>query len=298
MTEEASGLIPTGPNLDEIGVSENEVENRVLIAAAKQLYKKAKALQGIGVVLSIALAIFAPILLYLWPNEGPILGAFSGAWIFITRIVIQPSQLRLNARGAALQEEFDCQIFGIPRNPSITNAPSPEETRSLTRRVDLGDFSNWYAISDGHEWPRSVLICQRANAVWARRQNRSYGRTLVAFSTLLIAVGILVALVHHAQLSTYLVIIALPSLPALLDMTELFQSHFREAGDREKLESLINSQLSDSSSVLGDVLRRNQDQIYALRAKAPPIPQWFYELVRPNLEESMQHTVQNQKKAE
>ncbi|MGH9194290.1 MAG: S-4TM family putative pore-forming effector [Acidimicrobiia bacterium] len=87
----------------------------------------------------------------------------------------------------------------------------------------------------GCPWPTSVLICQRSNAVWARRQHGGYGWALAGLAACWGIVGILIGLLANATLATYLTTIALPSLPALLDASEEARSHFRASAARQRL---------------------------------------------------------------
>lgn len=280
---------PTGPSMGAIRAAQAEDRNLRLQAAARAFYARAKLLQAAGTAFSLVLALLAPILLFLAPNAGALLGALAGIWLFATRLVVQPlcDQLRLD--GAATQEAFDCNVLGLNWNASLARRVADEAVRSKTRRTGLKTFAHWYPDLNDMDWPTSVLTCQRSNVVWARRQHTSYGWILVGVAVAWAVIGIGVAVAHEATLATYLVSIALPSLPALLDASELARSHFAASTARMQLEDVIDTQLAKPSTVEPAQLRENQDQLFTLRRDAPLVPEWFYKTVARGYEADMKY---------
>lgn len=285
----SDATIRHGRSMRDIRRTQAEDRNLRLQAAARAFYAKAKLLHAAGAAFSLVLALLAPILLFLAPNAGALLGALAGIWLFVTRLVVQPicDQRQLDA--AATQEAFDCDVLGLNWNASLARRVADEDIRSATRKVDLKRVANWYPADNDMDWPTSVLTCQRSNVVWARRQHRAYGQTLSSVVVVWAAIGIVVALVHGATLATYLVAIALPSLPALLDASELARSHFSAGGDRMQLEEVIDAQLADPAEVDQGQLRENQDRLFVQRRDAPQVPDWFYKLVASRFEEDMKY---------
>jgi len=233
------------------------------------------------------LALLAPILLFLAPDAGALLGALAGIWLFVTRLIAQPICDRRRLDGAATQEAFDCDVLGLNWNASLARKVADEEVRSVTRKTDLKAFAHWYPSDDDMDWPMSILTCQRSNVVWARRQHKAYGWILVGVAIIWAVIGIGVALAHEATLATYLVAIALPSLPALLDASELARSHFAAAGARMRLEEVVDAQLAEPQTVGVEQMRDTQDQLFALRRDAPLVPEWFYNAVASGFEDDM-----------
>ncbi|MGH9918028.1 MAG: S-4TM family putative pore-forming effector, partial [Nitrososphaerales archaeon] len=153
----------------------------------------------------------------------------------------------------------------------------------------LATYAHWYPTDTDMDWPTSVLTCQRSNVVWARRQHTAYGWILVGVAIAWTATGIGVALAHEATLATYLVAIALPSLPALLDASESARSHFAAAEARMHLEEVIDTQLDEPDGVDRAQLRETQDQLFVLRRDAPLVPDWFYKRVAGGFEDDMRY---------
>lgn len=262
-------------------------ENLRLLAAANGLYSRAKRIQLFGSTLSILLAFLAVILLYVSQTAGTWLGAVAGGWILLSRLVFQPWRDRKKLEGARAQEAFDCGVFNLNWNLSLAKRLSLEEIRNASKNKDIETFRAWYPQEITRSWPNSVLICQRSNAVWARRQNSLYAIFLALMTLVMAAAGMALCLHRGEMLSIYLVAVFLPSLPSLLDFLDLARSHFREAKDREALEERIDGQLSNSSAVSAESLRQNQDGIFLLRSKAPLVPGWFYKRLASGFEKDM-----------
>jgi hypothetical protein len=151
---------------------------------------------------------------------------------------------------------------------------------------------DWYPAHEDMAWPTSVLVCQRSNAVWARRQHRLYAYVLYGLAASWWLIGVIVAAVHGATLTEYLVTIALPSLPALLDAAEFARAHAADADKRQLLEDQTDA-LRRSGNATELDLREIQDQLFSLRRGAPLVPGWFYKIVRGRFEADMRYAAKH-----
>lgn len=257
--------------------------------AARVFYRDAKRLQAFGGSVTLTLALVAPLIRYWDPDAGPVLGAIAGLWIFLARLLVRPFRDRRREMGAVTQERFDVEVLGLTPNLSLQHLVSEEEIRRASG--DVADFANapsWYPTDAYAEWPESVLICQRSNAVWARRQHRSYGLLLAAMAGSWFLVGVGVGIASDASLATYLAALALPSLPALLDASELAREHLQAATQRRETEQRIND-LLDAGTATEAELREIQDQVLSLRRQAALVPEWYYKLVAGRFENDMRY---------
>ncbi len=274
------------PSLADIGTAQREDRNVRRQVAARRFYADAKLLHFAGSTVAVVLALLVPLFVWQWPSQGPLLGAVAGVWIFLARLVLVPLRDRKRLQGALAQESFDCDVLGIEWSSGLGEPIAPEDTHRAAKRGGKWDTQDWYPTEATAPWPRSVLICQRSNAVWARRQHGGYGWLLLGLASAWGLAGVVIAIVSNATLAAYLTTIALPSLPALLDASEEARAHFRASQARQLLESAINAKLGSSGTDAAG-LRAIQDQIYWLRRQAPLVPDWFYRLRRQDLEADM-----------
>ncbi len=274
------------PTSADIGRAQNEESNLGYQRAARYLYGLGKRARFFGWGLSIMLALAAPVVLLLAPDAGPALGAVAGLWVFVSRGVLEPYRKGRQLRGARAQERFDCAVLGLPWNHALVEAPADEDLHRASLKLRNGDgIRDWYPVPARVEWPTSVLICLRANAVWSRRQHSTFAIVLLLAAAGWCAVGLGVAVVASAELSAYLTTILLPSLPAGLDAVEFSGRHTEVAQRKQELETEVCALLDGNPNA--QQLRDLQDQVYLLRVDEPLVPDLFYRLVRDSYEEDM-----------
>jgi len=281
------GVRKSQPSLGDIREAQRTEPNLRRQLAARAFYRDAKRLQAFGGSVALILALVAPLIRYWDPDAGPVLGAVAGLWIFLARLVVRPLRDRRRQMGAFTQERFDVEVLGLTPNLSLRQIVSEEEIRRASG--DAANFANapaWYPTDADAVWPESVLICQRSNAVWARRQHRSYGLILAAMAGTWFLVGVVVGIASDASLATYLAALALPSLPALLDASELAREHLKAATRRRETEQRI-SDLMDAGTATETDLRDIQDHLFSLRRGAALVPEWYYKLVAGRFENDM-----------
>ena len=279
-----------------IGRAQDEDRNLRRQQAKAHFYAVANWWHFSGSALAIALALVSPVVLLQRPSEGPLLGAVAGVWVFVSRLLFEPVKQRYQLKGAAAQELFDCDVLAFPWNATLVREPADEEIRkasgSFPQADDLERHRSWYPTKVDLAWPESVLTCQRSNAVWARRQHHAYGIFLLVVSGMWGVAGIVLAIVHNTSLAEYLTTVALPSLPAVLDATELAKKHFLASGRRQHLEDETDRLLDNVGGVSTDDLREIQDEIFELRRDAPPVAGWFYRILAKSYEQDMTYAAE------
>jgi hypothetical protein len=254
-------------------------------------YQRAKRLHFAGWTLAVAFALASPIVLLLKPDLGPTLGAFAGGWIFVSRFLLEPAKQTSQRKGAESQEQFDCAVLGLSWNGPLARPMPEEEIRRASGSMDgVEKVRRWYPTDANLPWPFSVIVCQRSNAVWARRQHRAFGLTLTFVAAAWVIIGVAVAVADEATLAQYLTTIALPSLPAVLDAAEMSRRHGEAADRRQALEKQTDELLGSGADE--HALREVQDQLFTLRRDEPLVPEWFYRLLRTNYEEDMRYAAE------
>jgi hypothetical protein len=285
------------PSLAAIAETQNDDTSLRYQLAKAHFYGWAKILYFAGAALTLALALVAPLVLLFRPGLGPTLGAIAGAWIFVSRLMLEPFRRAYQLKGATAQEYFDCRVLGLPWNEAAVRPLPDEEISSASRaggrsKKTFDQAKDWYAAAGFQlEWPRSVLSCQRSNAVWACRQHRTYGLAVAGAAIAWFIVGVVVAVADGAALGSYLVTILLPSMPAFLDASELSRAHSDAARDRALIRDQMDGLLPDGTAGTPE-MRDIQDQLFRLRCDAPQVPDWFYNVIRPGYEEDMKYAVE------
>ncbi len=280
------------PSMYEIGVAQDNDRNLRRQEAKDRFYKIGNRWHFWGASAAIVLALASPLALVYEPGWGPLLGAIAGVWIFISRLLFEPLKQGYQLKGASAQEMFDCDVLGLTWNDALIRQPSEEEIRSASKGFkdpkSTKKHCGWYPTDVDIAWPRSVITCQRSNAVWGRRQHHAYGRLLMVTAFIWAIFGVIIALMHQATLAGYLTTIALPSLPAVLDAIDLSKKHFLASSRRQHLEDETNA-MFDKNDSSHEALREIQDQVFELRRDAPPVAGWFYRILSKTYEEDMRY---------
>lgn len=275
--------------MEEIGRAQNFEVNLRRQLAARRVYLRGKRIYFGGASFAVLLALASPVVVFLQPDWAAALGAIAGAWLFTSRLVLEPWRERLQLEGATAQEMFDCAVLGLDWNRSLARRLSEEQVNRLSGTpLKVDQVINWYPSVGVTAWPASVLTCQRANAVWARRQHQAFGNVLVWFAVAWAIFGIIMAVGIGSSLATYLVAIAMPSLPALLDALDMSRGHWRAADARQLLEDTIDSHMTEGGAPR-NALREIQDQLFVLRREAPLVPEWYYKIIKPGFETDMRY---------
>lgn len=273
-----------------IAERQNREPNLRRQAAARSRYTRAKVPDTIAGIGSVLLAIASPIAVFYAPMLGEPLAAVAGAWLFVGRLILRPYRARLTGLGAAIQDRFDRNVFGLDEPTAAVSHFSEEEIRHWSRGARLDDFRDWYPTTANASWPESVLVCQRANVVWSRRQHARYAECLAGGAALCFVVGVLVAFADDLSFRSYMLALLMPSLPALLDASELARAHHGAAAERAAIERTLDEYLRSPGKVTPEDLETFQKMMTVLRTNAPLVPDWFYRwIARPHYETEMQH---------
>lgn len=286
----------TPPTSDEIAQSQNKDANLRLLLAQRRLYSQAKIwsmVRGIGIGI---VAIGAPILTAVAPHAAVPAATFAATWFALNRLLFSFLERRFAARGATAQEQFDTAVFGMPtiavRNPRLM----PEEVRRLTgdrirRRKVYSDESlmNWYPIQTDVDGAVAIAISQRANLAYSQTL---LGRNAALWLMLLVTwalIAVWIGIVNSFDLLTFLLVVALPTLPPLLDAVDEALGVRAAGRERRAMADEIQDAIGVhlSTPIQPEKLLAWQSQLFALRRDSPLVPDWLYWLLRPRTEDEM-----------
>ncbi|WP_182488377.1 S-4TM family putative pore-forming effector [Micrococcus aloeverae] len=284
------------PRSTDIAEAQNSDANLRLLVTQRRLYSCAKTwsmVRGIGVGV---VAIAAPILTGVVPQAAVAVAAVAAVWFALNRLFFSFLERYFATRGATAQEQFDTSIFGMPtiavRNPRLM----PEEIRRLTgdrvrRKKAYSDenLRNWYPIRTDVDGTLAIAISQRANLAYAQTL---LGRNAALWLVLLIVwavIAVFIGVARSFDLLTFLLVVAVPTLPPLLDAVDE-ALRVRAAGkERRALANQIEDAITTASEtpILPEQLLAWQAQLFALRRDSPLVPDWLYWLLRPRTEDEM-----------
>ena len=202
----------------------------------------------------------------------------------------------LAAKAADIQERFDQWVFAMPELVTRVPTASMEEIVQLVGddKAALADankerLKDWYPFDAHVDGAMSIAIAQRANAAYSERllnANANVWLTItLAWSGAAVIVGVIVGLTF----TQFLLGVALPLLPALLDVWDQFRLTKRAGEVRRTMADDIEKAIrgrSDRELSPEDLLLW-QEQTYELRRTSPQVPNLVYKRARDRNERAM-----------
>ena len=285
----------TGPQADYLPPSsahmqarQNEDDALRLLIAQRRLYSKAKrwlALRWFGMLI---IGLGAPVISVIWSDLAVVSGAIAGLWIFLGQSVLINAQSAGVTKAAAVQEEFDFYVFGMPSSVDRSALPSIEEIAAvagpdsdLRRTATDENLLDWYPIDTNDPGILTVAISQRANAAYSDRLLRSTGIVWTAATVVWVLVLIAASVAVKLSLITFLVGVLLPVLPSFLDVVRYVVGIRRAARDRGDLTRSIEVRMrATGESIEGNDLLVWQESMYDLRRSTPLVPDAIYKMKR------------------
>ena len=213
------------PDAGAIADAQNKDSNLKLLLAQRRLYSRAKiwtTVRGVGVGL---IAVGAPLLAAFCEPATVWAAALAAGWYVLNRVAFQRLE-RLDARrGATVQELFDVAVFGMPtiavREPrllpeDVARAGVPGSLQRSRARADE-KLRNWYPIRTDVPGRVAIAIAQRGNLAYTRRLLQRHATLWLWLLCGWALAAIAIALCFEFSLATFLLAVALPVMPPLVD---------------------------------------------------------------------------------
>lgn len=260
-----------------------------LLLAQRRLYSRAKRWAFLRTIGISVIAIAAPILTAAYPKSAVVVGAVAAAWIFLARTVFVTVERQYSAKGAEVQEQFDLLVFSMPQLALRSPRVAPEEVSDLVgsqaetdRAVNDEHLLDWYPVDSRLDGAHTVAIAQRANAAYSERLLSANANVWLMVTVLWSCVAVVVGVVLGLGFADFLLGVALPLLPALLDVYEQWRATKRAGRERRAIADGIEKVIrrEGGRSLRGKDLLVWQDQLYGLRRKAPQVPNLVYKRAR------------------
>ncbi len=158
------------PTTPAIFAAQNTQGARRRVAAQARLYSDAKRLWALRVaVVSVLAAASGAAALAAADTARLGIGVGGGVLLLVLSIVGGDLERRKRHQAAAVQEEFDTNVFQLPWNDLDGARPSPTVIAQAAARYDGGRDKNWYPDMEGTHRPFDVLTARAATSAGARR---------------------------------------------------------------------------------------------------------------------------------
>lgn len=268
-----------------MSVRERQNEQRSLdrLVAQRFRYRQAKVVEcwRLAAVLAVAALLLGGL-----AADGGIFGQAATVVVvllwFIDQVFLVRCAGRMKAEAAAIQEDFDCYVLGIPW-PEHGEAKQPTQDRVdelATKGYEIEavrkGLDDWYGGDDIPADPLAAqLHCQRANCRWDARQRREWVSLVVGVVAVTVAGGLTVA----ALTGVTVLAVVLATAAGLRLLAWLWMEVRTQSDAKKRMESL-HAYLSRPTVQTGQMtscdIRLVQTAIFENRRSGPTVPEWFY----------------------
>lgn len=286
--------------MNDIPQKQNFPDQLEKLAAQRQLYSDAKALQFISVLITVPLAIIWSIIIVFFPN----MTVYAGLWGIIASLletlVFANIQKSLQEKAAKIQQLFDCEVLQfnwLSLNCGLRVEPETiidAANKFKIKEPNYASLIDWYSPTVGQlPLDQARVICQRSNVWWDAQLRRRYALAMITILFIVTLIVFLISLIGGLTLEKFLLAVIAPLAPAYVFGLRQYTEH-KEAANRldqlrEDAEALLQD-LKNGKLTSQDLERESytlQTQIYDHRRRSPLILDWFYSRLRRRNEEQM-----------
>lgn len=280
----------------DIPAQQNSERSLNHIAAWTHLYGHAKVMAGWQFAFSVPFALAMSLIALRWPAAKVVTTPLSLLFGWIDMLWLDRFQAARKKVAAKMQEQFDCELFGLAWND--IRCASPPETEQLNeaaaafrRKNAKANHRDWYPVEVGRlPLPLARLICQRAAVWWDMSQRRKYAGWL-AFIVAVLAVGVVaVSTTTDQRVRDMVLSVYVPIAPALVWAVRERLRQRDAVAALEKLKVQIEKVFAEAVSgkmsfaELDRISRSVQDTIFDGRARNPLFFNFLYRCLRPGHE--------------
>lgn len=273
------------------------------LGAQRQLYATAKLILCFQIFLSVPVVIVLAILVVAYPDAKGFAALYGFLASLSDVLLFSPWQKSIREDAARIQEQFDCEVLGIPWNDlKAGKKPDSELVRAQADKYqkwasEMPSVSDWYGCEVG-ELPIHIgrIACQRSNCWWDATQRRMYASWILGFVIVISVVVLLISTRSGSSIEDFVVRVLCPLFPLLLLGIRQFVDHKEAARRGEKLKEYAGKVWADAlggkpEQQLTQMARGLQDEIFDHRMRSPLIFDAIYKRLQSSYESQMNHGI-------
>ncbi|MCD9014435.1 S-4TM family putative pore-forming effector [Parachryseolinea silvisoli] len=275
---------------------QNTSENLKLLAAQRVTYARAKQIFGWQILLTVGFAVLFNFIRLL-PKDSiidflPHILCFSVLVSVLDLLVFVTFISKMRTNGAKIQEQFDCAVYNMGWNKYNSGAKADKNfvhNRSKEYTPDpKKPIENWYDLNiEDLSQERAILLCQETNLWYDSNLRDKFKNTalyvLIGMSTL----SFIISLVMKQDVGIIVIQVVAPLLPAIILTIKIYQENHKSSKASNELKGALLGLKESSDNPSMEELRKIQDKIFCSRKDGALVPEWFYKIHRPALEEGM-----------
>jgi hypothetical protein len=252
------------------------------LAAQRLLYRRAKLVRNLGMLMVLVIAVLALIGAVFQNkdfNYGVALAALF-TWVF-DQFFLKEIENKSKKEAAAIQEDFDCAVLDIPWPAhKRVKRPTPDRIRQLAAQAKKNPeivmkLMDWYTPSaipkDGTQ---AQLHCQRMNCWWDVDLRKRWRATLSIAFWVFVLIAILLAIVSGVSVAKFVALIA-SGLRILAWVIGELKGQDSAIKNVQEIHEMLSG-AGEGTEITATQIRFFQDEIFEHRRTNPPVPEWFF----------------------
>lgn len=265
---------------------QNKPENIELLKASNVAYNNAKSNEFKFSYVFLMLGLFYPITYIFLQNENTKHILFAVSLCLTVFYQLFSNWFKGNTiMGALLKEEFDLNVFGLPRKFMLPEL-EPIDLGRLAEKYKGNEIKDYYSvnISERISKTTTIAICQRVNCKWDIDLRREFNKLLITFviSHFLIIL-FLGFLVIQNLTNTFLLLFSLTSV--YTHFITIIRGNFSAISKREKIITKLDSYINHKKEFTFENLRDVQDEILSARQEPVKVPDFYFKKYNPKFQQ-------------
>jgi len=283
---------------NEISQDQNSESILKYLKARSSVYRGANRLVGLQIILTAVVPAGMAVAGIWYANHKGIFALIGLSIALLDMLVIDRKLGKLSVMAAKLGEEFDCRLFLLSWSETLVGHRLPPETireycQNFPERKEDG-LRNWYPkVVSQIPHHLGVVLCQRTN-LWYDSELRSRYAELVKWSGIVVfCICFGLAWWMNYSLQQAVLSVLAPMFPffawavrTFWRQTDVSAAQARNLSSAETMwKQALRGTLTEVK--IGPEIRDLQSAIYARRSSSPLIVPFFYNLLRPKMEDRM-----------
>jgi hypothetical protein len=291
-----------GKHILDTQIKDSQIDQ---LLAQKNLYSKAKRLQGVLIFITVPFPILLALMIKNYPNLID-----ETNWIFVIYLVmasiiekvLENFIDRAKKLAASIQEIFDRKVLRIKKNETLNTVNIDNETiRAYSKnpkknKKKVEKVTNWYSNRIINlKTNIASILCQRTNIYYDFSVRKSYNWVMRILVILTFLILLIISLKNDISLKSFLIEVVLPSIPVFMFAYKEISTNIESIDNLENLKDLIEDNLNNLTTkdkIKNTLLRKIQDRIYSNRILSPLIPDFLYLIIRSKLEDEMNYSIE------
>jgi len=261
---------------------QNKPDNIELLKASNVAYNNAKSNEFKFSYVFLILGVLYPVAYILLKNEDVKHSLFAISLFLTVFYQLFNEWFKGNTTmGALLKEEFDLNVFGLPRKFMFADL-EPINIGRLAEKYRGNEIIDWYSskISGSISKNTTIAICQRVNSKWDADLRTKFNTSLISFVIshflIMIVLGILVL---QDFLTSFLLIFSLASF--YTHFITIIRGNHSAISKRNKIVAKLDSYINHKREFTIENLRDVQDEILSVRQEPSKVPDFFFKKYNP-----------------